>query len=41
MRFVDATAYEILWSEAVVIELAAFEQSGAAAKETEEEGADA
>jgi hypothetical protein len=41
MRFADATAYEILWSEAVVVELSAFEQGGAAAKETEEEAADA
>jgi large subunit ribosomal protein L4 len=41
MRFVDATAYEILWSEAVVVELSAFEQGGAAAKEAEEEAADA
>jgi len=24
MRFADATAYEILWSEAVVVELPAF-----------------
>jgi len=41
MRYVDATAYEILWSEAVVVELSAFEPGGAAAKETEEEAADA
>ena len=41
MRFADATAYEILWSEAVVVELSAFEQGGAAAKETEEETTDA
>ena len=41
MRFADATAYEILWSEAVVVELSAFEPGGAAAKETEEEAADA
>jgi len=41
MRFADATAYEILWSEAVVVELPAFEQGGAAAQETEEEAADA
>jgi len=41
MRFVDATAYEILWSEAVVVELPAFEQGGAAAKEAEEEATDA
>ena len=41
MRFVDATAYEILWSEAVVVELSAFEQGGAAAKEAEEEATDA
>jgi large subunit ribosomal protein L4 len=39
MRFVDATAYEILWSEAVVVELPAL---GAQNKEEqEEEGADA
>jgi large subunit ribosomal protein L4 len=41
MRYADATAYEILWSEAVVVELSAFEQSGAGAKEKEEEAADA
>jgi large subunit ribosomal protein L4 len=41
MRYADATAYEILWSEAVVVELSAFEQGGAAAKEAEEEAADA
>lgn len=41
MRYVDATAYEILWSETVVVELSAFEPGGAAAKETEEEAADA
>ena len=40
MRFVDATAYEVLWSEAVVVELPAFE-SGAVAKELEEEATDA
>ena len=36
MRFADATAYEILWSEAVVVELPAL-----GAKEKEEEAADA
>jgi large subunit ribosomal protein L4 len=36
MRFADATAYEILWSDAVVAELAAFGATGA-----EEETADA
>jgi large subunit ribosomal protein L4 len=42
MRFADATAYEILWSEAVVVELPAFDQSGAGAtEEKEEEAADA
>ena len=41
MRYVDATAYEILWSETVVVELSAFEPGGAAATETEEEAADA
>ncbi len=45
MRYADATAYEILWSEAVVVELAAFEEGGAAAKEaakeTDEEATDA
>jgi ribosomal protein L4 len=41
MRYADATAYEILWSEAVVVELSAFEEGGAAAKETEEEATDA
>ena len=44
MRFVDATAYEILWSHAVVVERPAFEASGATgaeAEEKEEEAADA
>jgi len=36
MRFADATAYEILWSDAVVAEVAAFGATGA-----EEEAADA
>jgi large subunit ribosomal protein L4 len=35
MRFVDATAYEVLWSEAVVVELPAL----GAAQEGEEKGA--
>jgi large subunit ribosomal protein L4 len=38
MRFADATAYEILWSDAVVAELAAFGATGAGAGE---EAADA
>ena len=37
MRFVDATAYEILWADAVVVELPALEGSEAPAK-TEGEG---
>ena len=37
-RFVDATAYEVLWAAAVVIELPALAQGGAEAKE---EAADA
>ena len=41
MRFVDATAYEVLWSEAVVVELPAFELSEAVTKDKEEEPADA
>ena len=41
MRYADATAYEILWSHAVVVELPAFEASGAEAQEKEEEAADA
>ncbi len=38
MRFADATAYEILWSEAVLVELPAF---GAGAKDRKEEALDA
>jgi large subunit ribosomal protein L4 len=43
MRFADATAYEILWAQAVVVELEAFDQAGRApaAKEKDEEGGDA
>jgi len=37
MRFADATAYEILWSETVVVERPAFDQSGAGAKDTEKD----
>jgi large subunit ribosomal protein L4 len=36
MRFADATAYEILWSDAVVAELAAFGATGAGAGAAEE-----
>jgi len=32
MRFADATAYEILWAQTVVVEIGAFEE-GAAKKE--------
>ncbi len=43
MRFADATAYEILWSESVVVELAALggAQNKEEKEEKEEEGADA
>ena len=41
MRFVDATAYEVLWSEAVVVELPAFDLPEAVTKDKEEESADA
>jgi len=39
MRFADATAYEILWADAVVVELPALEGSEAVDKgEGEEKG---
>jgi large subunit ribosomal protein L4 len=41
MRFADATAYEILWSQAVVVELPALGQGDALAKDKDEEAADA
>jgi len=43
MRFVDATAYEILWADAVVVELPALEgtESEKSAGEGEGETADA
>ena len=40
MRFADATAYEILWAQTVVVEIGAFEE-GLAKKETKEEASDA
>jgi len=40
MRFADATAYEILWAQTVVVEIGAFEE-GPAKKETKEEASDA
>ncbi len=36
MRFADATAYEILWSDAVVIELPALGEAGAAKPEADD-----
>jgi large subunit ribosomal protein L4 len=36
MRFADATAYEILWSDAVVVELPALGEAGEKAEATEE-----
>ena len=36
MRFTDATAYEILWAQTVVVEMGAFEEGAAAKNETEE-----
>jgi large subunit ribosomal protein L4 len=41
MRFADATAYEILWSDAVVVELPALEGGEASATAEEEGAADA
>jgi large subunit ribosomal protein L4 len=41
MRFVDATAYEILWADAVVIETTALEGAAAAPAGAEEEQGDA
>ena len=41
MRFADATAYEILWSEAVVVELPALGGDGKDKEEKEEEAPDA
>ena len=38
MRFGDATAYEILWSDAVVVELPALGEAAGKAEEKEEEG---
>jgi large subunit ribosomal protein L4 len=38
MRFVDATAYEILWADAVVIETTALEGATAEPEEAEEKG---
>ena len=37
MRFADATAYEILWADAVIVELPALESSGAPDKAEGEE----
>jgi len=39
MRFADATAYEILWADAVVVELPALEGTEAPEKAEEEGGA--
>jgi len=39
MRFTDATAYEILWADAVVVELPALEGSEAPEQAEGEEGA--
>jgi large subunit ribosomal protein L4 len=36
MRFADATAYEILWAETVVVEIGALESTGEPAKQQEE-----
>jgi large subunit ribosomal protein L4 len=36
MRFIDATAYEILWSDVVVVELAALGEASAKAQDAEE-----
>jgi large subunit ribosomal protein L4 len=43
MRFADTTAYEILWSHAVIVELTALGEAEQAAEESEhaEEAADA
>ena len=37
MRFADATAYEILWADAVVVELPALEAGGSESPEKPEE----
>jgi ribosomal protein L4 len=36
MRFADATAYEVLWAETVVVEIGALESAGGAPKQQEE-----
>jgi ribosomal protein L4 len=41
MRFADASAYEIMWSETVVVEIGALEGSAGAAKADEKEATDA
>jgi large subunit ribosomal protein L4 len=39
MRFADATAYEILWAETVVVEVGAFQETAPAKQEKEESDA--
>jgi large subunit ribosomal protein L4 len=41
MRFTDASAYEIMWSETVVVEIGALESNGDSAKKATKEASDA
>ncbi len=41
MRFADATAYEILWAQTVVVEIGALEEGSARKPAKEKEAADA
>ena len=41
MRFADATAYEILWAQTVVVEIGAFEEGSAKQQPKSEEASDA
>jgi len=41
MRFSDASAYEIMWSETLVVEIGAFEQGAAKQEEEKKEASDA
>jgi large subunit ribosomal protein L4 len=41
MRFADASAYEIMWSETVVVEIGALESNGDSAKKATKEASDA
>ena len=41
MRFADATAYEILWAQTVVVEIAALDEGAAQPETKEKEASDA